>query len=73
MKLSFLLASLILMSGIGLLIVGASDSAEVTLLGMTFQPHTAKGAGIIAIIFSLITFLIAWGSSLKPSQVERRK
>ena len=73
MKLSFVLASLILVLGIGLMIFGATDSAEVTLLGMAFQPHVAKGAGIIAIIFSVIAFLIAWGSSLEPSQVERRK
>ena len=73
MKLSFLLAAIILVSGIGLLIFGTTDSAEVTLLGMAFQPHIAKGAGIIAIIFSLIAFLIAWGSSLEPSQVERRR
>jgi len=73
MKLSFLLAALILMVGIGSLILGTTDSAEVTLLGMAFHPHLAKGAGIVAIIFSLITFLIAWGSSLKPISVERRR
>jgi len=73
MKLSFLLAALILMAGIGLLILGATDSAEVTLLGVAFQPQLAKGAGIIAVIFSLIAFLIAWGSSLKPHPVERRR
>ena len=73
MKLSFLLAALMLVFGMGLLIMSATDSAEVTLLGMAFQPHVAKGAGIIAIIFSLIAFLAAWGSSLQPKQGERRR
>jgi len=73
MKLSFLIAALTFALGIGLLIFGASHSAEVTLVGMTFHPRIAKGAGIIVMIFSVISFLVAWGSSLPPSHADRRR
>ncbi len=72
MKLSFLIAVLTFALGIGLLIFGAAHSAEVTLVGMAFHPRIAKGAGIIVMIFSVISFLVAWGSSLPPNRAERR-
>jgi len=73
MKFSFLIAALIFALGVGLLIFGVSINAEVTLVGMTFHPRIAKGAGIIVMIFSVIAFLVAYGSSLPSKQAERRK
>ena len=73
MRLSFVIAALAFVLGIGLLIFGASSSAEVTLIGVTFNPRIAKGAGVIVMIFSVISFLVAYGSSLPHSQTGRRK
>lgn len=73
MKLSFLIAALAFALGVGLLIFGTSSNAEVTLIGITFHPRIAKGAGIIVMIFSIIAFLAAWGSSLPPNHAGRRR
>jgi hypothetical protein len=73
MRLSFLIAALTFALGIGLLIFGASSTAEVTLVGVTFNPRIAKGAGVIVMIFSVISFLVAYGSSLPPDRVDRRR
>jgi hypothetical protein len=73
MKFSFLIAALIFALGVGLLIFGVSINAEVTLIGITFHPRIAKGAGIIVMIFSVIAFLVAYGSSLPPNRVEPRR
>lgn len=72
MKVAYVIATLIFALGIGLLIFGTSGSEDVTLLGLTFHPRIAKGMGVIAMIFSIITFLAAWGSSQPPSNVGRR-
>jgi hypothetical protein len=73
MKVSYVIPVLLFALGIGLLIFGTSGSEEVTLLGLTFHPRIAKGAGIIVMIFSVITLLVAYGSSLPPKQAGRRK
>jgi len=44
----------------------------MTLRGLAFPPRIAKGLGVIAMIFSVITFLVAWGSSLPSSHTGRR-
>jgi len=72
MKLSYVIAALIFVLGIGLVIFGMSGTAEVTLLGVSFHPRIAKGVGVIVAIFSIITFLAAWGGSEGPHQVSRR-
>ena len=72
MKVAYLIAALIFALGIGLLIFGVSGSEDVTLLGLTFHPRIARGAGVIAMIFSVITFLAVWGSS-QPSSHSGRK
>jgi hypothetical protein len=56
-----------------LLIFGASSTAEVTLIGVSFHPRLAKGLGIIVMIFSVISFLVAYGSSLPPGRADRRR
>ena len=73
MKVAYLIAALVFALGLGLLIWGASSTAEMTLLGVTFHPRIAKGVGVITMIFSVITFLAAFGNSQPPSHVERRR
>ena len=58
---------LIFALGIGLLIAGNTKSEEMVLLGVTMSAHIVKGSGIIAMIFSVITLLVAFGSSLPAS------
>ena len=73
MKVSYVVGLLIFVLGIGLLIVGNSQSDEVTLLGLTMSAHIVKGTGIIAMIFSAIALLAAFGSSLPASPAGRSK
>jgi uncharacterized membrane protein YedE/YeeE len=73
MKVSYVIAALIFALGIGLLMVGTSGSEEVTLLGLKVSRHIARGMGIIAMIFSAIAVLVAYGSSLPSNPAERRK
>jgi len=73
MKVSYVIPILLFAVGIGLLIFGTSQSEEVALLGLAFHPRIAKGLGIIVMIFSVITLLVAYGSSLPPRQAGRRK
>ena len=73
MKVSYVVALLIFALGIGLLIAGNTKSEEMVLLGVTMSAHIVKGTGIIAMIFSVITLLVAFGSSLPASPAGRRK
>jgi hypothetical protein len=73
MKVSYIVALLIFALGSGLLIAGNSQGEEVTLLGLTMSTHILKGTGIIAMIFSVIAVLVAFGSSLPASPAGRRK
>jgi hypothetical protein len=73
MKVSYVVALLIFALGIGLLIAGNTKSEEMVLLGVTMSAHIVKGSGIIAMIFSVITLLVAFGSSLPASPAGRRK
>ena len=73
MKVSYVISLLLFAFGIGLLIFGTSQSKEMALLGLTFHPRSAKGAGIIVMIFSVVAFLVTWGSSLPPRHADRRK
>jgi len=72
-KVAYGIAALIFALGIGLLMVGTAGSEEVTLLGLRVSRHIARGMGIIAVIFSAIAVLVAYGSSLPPGQPGRRK
>ncbi len=73
MKVSYVIPMLLFALGIGLLIFGVSEGEEVAVLGLTLHPRIAKGAGIIVMIFSVVAFLVAWGSSLPPRHADRRK
>lgn len=73
MKMSYAIPVVLFVLGIGLLMVGTSPGEEVTLLSLTFSPRIAKGLGIVVMIFSAVSLLVAYGSSLPPNQAERRK
>lgn len=73
MKLSYVIVALIFFLGVGLVTFGVSSTAEVTLLGVSFHPRIAKGAGVIVTIFSIIAFLAVWGGGSEgPQRVSRR-
>jgi hypothetical protein len=68
-NIAYAIATLVLLLGLGLLAIGASATHEqLTLLGLTFHTHLARGMGIVSVIFSVVTFLVAYGSSLPPRQ-----
>ncbi|HJY80441.1 MAG TPA: hypothetical protein VKK81_05090 [Candidatus Binatia bacterium] len=73
MKVSYVIPIVLFALGIGLLIFGTAQSEQVVLLGLAFHPRIAKGLGIIVMIFSVITLLVAYGTSLPPSRVGRSK
>ncbi|MBI3245161.1 MAG: hypothetical protein HYZ50_01495 [Deltaproteobacteria bacterium] len=71
MKIGLVIAVLIAVIGIYLVTLGVTSGESISLLGVTFHPSVARGVGIISLILSLITGLVAYGSSLPPSAVER--
>jgi len=73
MKVSYVIPVALFACGIGLLMIGTSPGEEVALLGLSFPPRIAKGLGIIVMIFSAISLLVAYGTSLPPNRAERRK
>jgi hypothetical protein len=58
--------------GVGLITFGAMSDAEMTLRGITVHARLAKPFGLITTLGSIITFLALYGSSLPPTQAERR-
>jgi hypothetical protein len=72
MKSAYLIAMAVLALGIVLLGFGTSSGEGVDLLGLTVHSRVVRGAGIIAIILSLIAFMAAYGSSLPSTRVGRR-
>jgi hypothetical protein len=73
MKLGYAVALLIAAGGVCLIILSVSESEHVSLLGLTFHPSVARGAGLISLLLSLVAGLVAYGSSLPPGPVERRR
>lgn len=59
--------------GVGLIAFGITSNAEAALWGVTFHARLARGFGLLAILGSIITFLVMYGSSLPPDQAERRR
>lgn len=73
MKISYAIAIAASLLGLCLLMVGASATHEhFVFLGMTFSSHLARGGGVISMIFGIVTFLVAYGSSLPAHQTNRR-
>lgn len=71
MKTSYLIAALIFVIGLGSLVVGVTNTENLTLFGFTFHPRIGKGIGIMAMIASIIAFLTAFGSSQSSSPEKR--
>jgi len=67
----YLIPAVIFALGLGLLIFGVANTTEMTFLGITFHPRLGKGLGIIAMIFSAITFLAIFGNAQPSTRVER--
>jgi hypothetical protein len=71
-NIAYAIAIVVLLLGLGLLAIWASaTNGQLTLLGITFHAHLARGMGIISVIFSIVTFLVAYGSSLPPRPTNR--
>lgn len=70
MKVSYLIAAVIFALGLGALVLGVTNTEDITLLGVTFHPRIGKGIGVIAMIASLIAFLVAFGGSQSPAHLE---
>jgi hypothetical protein len=73
MKIGFIIAAVIAVIGVYLITLSVSDSEHVLLLGLTLHPRVARGIGIVGLILSLVAGLVAYGSSLPASHVERRR
>jgi hypothetical protein len=58
--------------GFGLMVLGVSREAEIALFGMAFQPHIAKGVGLIGMVVGALGLLAAYGNSLPDPRAERR-
>jgi hypothetical protein len=68
---TYLIPAVVFVLGLGFLIFGAANTTEMTFLGITFHPRLGKGLGIIAMIFSAITFLAIFGNAQPPTRAER--
>jgi hypothetical protein len=73
MKLSYIVATVILLLGMCLLVFGVSDGEHVSVFGMSLHTRIAKGVGIVSIILGIIAFMVAYGGSLPSSRVERSR
>ncbi|HXG20217.1 MAG TPA: hypothetical protein VNN62_14225 [Methylomirabilota bacterium] len=71
MKITYGVAVVVLLFGLWLLTFGMSDGEQTSLLGLTFNTQLGRGIGIVSIIFSIIAFLVAYGSSLPPARTNR--
>jgi hypothetical protein len=68
----YLIPAVIFALGLGLLIFGVANTTDMTVLGITFHPRIGKALGIIAMIFSTITFLAIFGNAQPSTRVERK-
>jgi hypothetical protein len=66
MKSVYVIPSLIGALGIGLLILGVSGGADTLVLGFPLSSLVVRGLGLIVLIFSVVAFLAAYGSTLPP-------
>lgn len=71
MKSVYVIPALIGASGLGLLVLGTSGGADTSVLGFPLSSLVVRGLGLIVIIFSVVAFLAAYGSTLPPLRTER--
>ena len=61
MKLMYVVALGVFALGLTFLLYSTGGEDEVHLLGLLVPPRVLRGLGIITLIFSIITFLAAFG------------
>jgi hypothetical protein len=66
MKSVYVIPSLIGALGIGLLILGTSGEGNTSVFGFLLSSLVVRGLGLIVLIFSVVAFLAAYGSTLPP-------
>lgn len=68
MKRIYLLPLAIFALGLGLIIASTSAGATLPILGLSVPVQVVRGVGLIAFIFSIVTSLAIYGSTLPPRQ-----
>jgi formate hydrogenlyase subunit 3/multisubunit Na+/H+ antiporter MnhD subunit len=61
MKLTYLVATLLFLCGLGLIIQATGSGDEVNLFGLLIHTRITKGLGVIVMIFSVVAFLAIYG------------
>lgn len=59
-------------AGIGLLVTSAVSTTGLAVLGFTLVAPVVRGVGLIALVFSAVALLAAYGSTLPPRPREAR-
>jgi hypothetical protein len=62
----YVIPLLIAALGSSLLVLSTSGGAYASVLGLPFSSIVLRGLGLIVIIFSVVAFLAAYGSTLPP-------
>jgi hypothetical protein len=73
MKLMHVVALSGFLLGLAFLTYSAASGEEVNIVGLTVHSRILRGLGVIAMIFSAITFLAAFGGMGAPPPQERPK
>ena len=73
MKLMYVVALSVFILGLALLTYSTASGEEVHLFGLIVHSRILRGLGVIAVIFSAITFLAAFGDTgaLPPREKPR--
>ena len=71
MKLLYGVALSVFLLGLAFLIYSTASEEEVNIFGLIVHSRILRGLGVIAMIFSAITFLAAFGGMGAPSPREK--
>ena len=71
MKLMYVVALGAFVLGLALLLHSTGGENEVDLLGLVVHSRVLRGLGVIMVIFSVITFLAAFGGMSAPPPREK--
>ena len=73
MKLMYVVALSVFLLGLALLTYSTVSDEGVNSLGLIAHSQILRGLGVIATIFSVITFLVAFGGTGAPPPQEKSK
>ena len=73
MKLMYIIALSVFLLGLALLTYSTASGDEANLFGLIVYSQILRGLGIIMMIFSVITFLAAYGGMGAPPPQEKSK